>query len=202
TPDIELNGVALVNQNGIMLNVSNSAVRGLAINRFPWNAIVVRGNDHLIECCHLGTDLAGTAALGNGVNGVLLFGDTPAGTSGNQIGPDNLIAFKPSPGVGIAKLSKPAYPTFTGLSPDATTTFPTIDLTDDCGAFHKTDGTLLIDSNGRTFIDNFGARLTGTLPIGTAGAYTLSLPSLDDGARIVIDGVVVLTASHGGPTPM
>ena len=82
TPVIELNGTnAGATANGLSIGGSNVTVRGLVINRFGRAGIFSTGNDNVIEGNFIGTDVTGTADLGNGGDGVFL-----AVTLNNRIG--------------------------------------------------------------------------------------------------------------------
>ncbi len=67
----------------IEANASGSTIRGLVINRFGGNAILIDGaDDNVVQCNFIGPDPAGTLALGNGGSGVFL----RSGASNNTIG--------------------------------------------------------------------------------------------------------------------
>jgi CSLREA domain-containing protein len=107
---IELNGENAGFASGLTITAGNSTVRGLAINRFQFGGpvdsgsgiLLAEGSGNHIEGNFIGTNVAGTAALGNGLEGVLvgLFGpssnNTIGGTtpqtrnliSGNRVGVD------------------------------------------------------------------------------------------------------------------
>jgi hypothetical protein len=73
TPIIELDGTRVGFGIGLGIGVGNSTVRGLAINRFSFGGILIdlgdrsRSSNSLIEGNFIGTNVAGTAALGNGI---------------------------------------------------------------------------------------------------------------------------------------
>ena len=84
---VELDGTnAGVGSVGLNISGGNSTVRGLVINRFNVNGIAVHSDDNVIEGNFLGTDAAGTGALGNlsqaihvdTADGNLIGGTTPA----------------------------------------------------------------------------------------------------------------------------
>ena len=90
---LELNGASAgAGVNGITISAANSIVEGLAINRFGGNGIVVTGSGatgNQIQGNFIGTDPAGTTALGNDMapgtpsfSGVYI----DAGASNNTIG--------------------------------------------------------------------------------------------------------------------
>jgi hypothetical protein len=72
SPVIELNGASAGSGPGLSLaaTASASTVRGLAINRFVGNGILIRGNGNIIAANYIGTNPAGTADLGNSGNGI------------------------------------------------------------------------------------------------------------------------------------
>jgi uncharacterized repeat protein (TIGR01451 family) len=81
TPVIELNGINAGVADGLVINSASCVLRGLVINRFSGNGIVVSGNANIIEGNFIGTNATGTFALGNGQDGVSI-----AAGSGNTIG--------------------------------------------------------------------------------------------------------------------
>ena len=72
TPVIEIEGsTAGVLVDGLTLNSSNNTIRGLVINRFAGDGIeILGGGNNVIEGNFIGTDVTGTADLGNGSTGV------------------------------------------------------------------------------------------------------------------------------------
>ena len=72
---IELNGASAGNSaNGLTLGptATGSTVRGLVINRFAGNGILIQGNGNTVAGNFIGTNAAGTAALGNSLDGISL----------------------------------------------------------------------------------------------------------------------------------
>jgi hypothetical protein len=89
---------------GLMLDGSDSTVRGLVIHGFSFAGISVASNHNLIEGNYLGTDVSGTIALPNGVGVNLSYGST--GCSGNTIGgltpaARNIISGNSSSGISV-----------------------------------------------------------------------------------------------------
>ncbi|HEU4386749.1 MAG TPA: hypothetical protein VFV34_03050 [Blastocatellia bacterium] len=73
TPLIELNGAgAGAPANGLTIAAGQCAVRGLIINRFTANGILVTIGPAAIQSNFIGTNAAGAAASANGANGVLI----------------------------------------------------------------------------------------------------------------------------------
>jgi uncharacterized repeat protein (TIGR01451 family) len=83
-PDIEVNGMATC-CDGISISSAGNLVRGLVINGFPGNGVVLDGGatGNVVECNFVGTDVFGMVSAGNAF-GVHLRG----GAAGNQIGGD------------------------------------------------------------------------------------------------------------------
>lgn len=202
-PDIRLDGASAGPGNGLLIFSQNNTVRGLNVTRFSSAGISIAGAGakfNLVTCNVIGTDLAGTAALGNSNSGVNING----GASDNQIGPDNRIAFNttggPNGGVAVLDGALNAYPTFTALTPDFTGRFPLINFPGTGGAFRSTEGITPLDGANRPFVDTFGARFTGTLSIGTAGTYTFTVFNPDDRVRVSVDGNQVLEVNCCTPS--
>lgn len=87
SPVVELDGSLAGAADGLVLDAGSSVIGGLAINRFESNAIRIigpRGSENSIQRNHLGTDVAGAAALPNGGNGVFVH----LGATRNVIGTD------------------------------------------------------------------------------------------------------------------
>jgi uncharacterized delta-60 repeat protein len=87
TLKIEIDGSLILNNSGFNINSADNVIQGLAINGFGWNGIVIgfpTATGNIIRGNHIGTDVAGATALGNGYNGVYL----ALGTKNNTIGGD------------------------------------------------------------------------------------------------------------------
>jgi hypothetical protein len=109
---IQLNGTnGTDGDDGLTINASNTVVKGLVINRFGEQGIRIRtefsnGADHVtnvrIEGNFIGTNRAGTSALGNDRAGVLLFtGTTNSTVGGTSLASRNLISGNQIIGVDI-----------------------------------------------------------------------------------------------------
>ena len=103
TPVIELNGInAGLNANGLHITAGGSTVRGLVINRFGGNGISIDTNGgNFIQGNYIGTDVAGTADLGNGGSGVALEGSTSNTIGGTEPGAANLLSGNDGAGVAL-----------------------------------------------------------------------------------------------------
>src|SRR5262249_8218818 len=82
-PIVELNGASAgANVSGLRITAGSSIVRGLVINRFSGNGIVLSGGGgNTIAGNYIGTNAAGTAAQGNANDGIFING-SPNNTSG------------------------------------------------------------------------------------------------------------------------
>lgn len=87
-PVVELNGSATA-AGSVGLRLTNSApfstVRGLAINRFPAEGIILHSVSNIIQGNFIGTDVTGTIARGNGSAGIWIW----VRSVGNLIGGTN-----------------------------------------------------------------------------------------------------------------
>ncbi len=102
TPVVELAGTlagAGVHGLEIASSGAGSIIRGLAINRFLGNGVLINGsNDNLLQSNFIGTDVSGTVALGNSLAGVMVkgksnaIGGASAIVSGKLTGFGNLIS--------------------------------------------------------------------------------------------------------------
>ncbi|HXI70580.1 MAG TPA: hypothetical protein VNN22_09535 [Verrucomicrobiae bacterium] len=92
TPVIELNGTSAGSTTaGLQLLSGYSLVRGLAINRFGAQGIVLTGPSNMVQGNYIGTDVTGTNARANGSFGVWI---KSAGNlvGGTNAGDGNVIA--------------------------------------------------------------------------------------------------------------
>ena len=108
SPIVELNGASAgSDQSGFVINTSNVTVRGFIINRFSGSGIDVTGTDHVIIGNYIGTNAAGTAALGNGA-GIRITGASGALIGGAAAGSRNVISG--NNGFGIDVTGSPVTP--------------------------------------------------------------------------------------------
>jgi hypothetical protein len=71
----------------LTIKAKNSTIKGLVINRFTYNGIIIDGagaTGNVISGNFIGTDVTGTVALGNGIAGVFI----ERGASSNRVGTD------------------------------------------------------------------------------------------------------------------
>lgn len=178
SPIIELNGAGAGLASGLVITAGNSTVRGLVINRFQ--ATGVFGSDgkgagivlstnggNVIEGNYLGTDVSGTAGLGNYRWGVLIF----AGSSDNRIGTN---------GDGIADAAERNVISANGTIGNTST-----------GA-----GLIIIGAADNVVAGNyFGTDVTGTVALGNTNRG-ISIQSGAHGNRVGTDGNGVADAAE------
>ncbi len=91
-PLIVLNGTNAGNgSNGLVVSgtaADGTIIRGLAIQRFKANGILLLSSNNTVEKCFIGTNAVGSAAPGNGANGIAILG----ASSGNTIGGTTALA--------------------------------------------------------------------------------------------------------------
>jgi uncharacterized repeat protein (TIGR01451 family) len=92
SPVVEINGINAGAVDGLTINAGNSVVRGLVINRFNGNGIVVNGSNNFIEGNFIGTSAAGTFALSNTLDGVLINGGSNNTIGGTTVAARNLLS--------------------------------------------------------------------------------------------------------------
>jgi hypothetical protein len=82
-PLIELNGANVTTDSGLTIFSGNTTVKGLVINRFGSQGILLRDKGgNVIVNNYIGTNASGTSALGNGQDGI----NIQQGSGNNQIG--------------------------------------------------------------------------------------------------------------------
>ncbi len=100
TPIIEVWGLAAgPNVHGLTIAANNSTIKGLVVNLFSGNGILITGSGNAIENSYIGTDISGTVAVGNGINGVEITGGSNNTIGGTVAGTANIIAFNVGHGV-------------------------------------------------------------------------------------------------------
>lgn len=101
---VQLNGTnAGAGARGLEILGDDIIIRGLAINRFVGDGILITGSNNVVDGNFIGTNAAGTADFGNASDGVAILG----GSNGNTIGGTtraarNLISGNDSRGVLVA----------------------------------------------------------------------------------------------------
>ena len=208
TPIIEINGTSAgVDAAGLIISAGFSTIRGLVINRFNGDGIFIFDtNGNVIEGSFIGTDVTGSIDLGNAGHGI--FGSFGIGF---HVIRENVISGNGGNGVSLGiGLPNSVLDNFIGT--DASGTFALGNGLN--GVFGSLDTLIVrrnvISGNGQNGILSFGSNLfqgnligtdvTGTLPIGNAGAGIradfdeIGGPNPEDGNTIAFnggDGVVV-----------
>ena len=85
--------------HGLVITADNSTVKDLVINLFDGNGILITGNNNRIEHSYIGTDVSGTIAVPNALNGVEIIGGSNNIIGGTGPGTANIIAFNGGQGV-------------------------------------------------------------------------------------------------------
>jgi len=103
TPVIELNGAgAGTGANGLNVNASGSTIRGLVINRFSNSGIQLNNvSNSIIVGNYIGTNVSGTADLGNTGNGITINGGFTNTIGGLTAAERNVISGNNSHGVSL-----------------------------------------------------------------------------------------------------
>jgi hypothetical protein len=92
-PLIELNGAGAGSTSGLTITGGSSTVTGLVINGFNLNGIQIGTNgNNIIQGNFIGTNAAGTGALGNHSNGVSVSGTTNNNIGGTTAAARNIIS--------------------------------------------------------------------------------------------------------------
>ncbi len=102
-PIVELDGSnAGGASNGLVIRAGNSTVKGLVINRFIGNGIVLETNgNNTIAGNYIGTDVTGTLSRANGSEGVRIQGVSNNIIGGTETGSRNLISGNYGAGIDI-----------------------------------------------------------------------------------------------------
>ena len=103
TPIVELSGASAGGGNGLTISAGGSTVRGLVINRFGAAGINLNsGSGNVVEGNYLGTNVAGTSALGNNL-GINIFSPSTNNTiGGTTAAARNVISGNGNRGISIS----------------------------------------------------------------------------------------------------
>jgi uncharacterized repeat protein (TIGR01451 family) len=117
TPIIQINGsqifvpgsnppAQMANVAGLYVTSGNTTVKGLVINRFTGDGILLshNGSNHIVDN-YIGTDLTGTFSLSNGQSGVYLIDSRNNIIGGSTAADRNLISGNAASGVWITATS-------------------------------------------------------------------------------------------------
>jgi titin len=93
SPLIEINGVNAGSIAGLRVNAGSSTLKGLAINRFSAQGLLLQGGgSNQIQGVFVGTDPSGTIARGNGLQGIWINGSSGNLIGGTDVNSRNLIS--------------------------------------------------------------------------------------------------------------
>jgi titin len=191
---IVLDGVnANASATGLRIQANDVVVRGLVIQRWRGQGILISGNDNAVVGCFIGTNAAGTLARGN------TFGVTVTG-AGNEIGrpaPDmrNLISGNTDTGLhltGAAAVNNSVLNSYIGTDADGNAALPNgrygVGQTGGSGlqvGDGTTQGRNVISGNAHhgVAIGNTGSFVRGNY-IGTNAAGMAALGNGGDGVRL------------------
>lgn len=102
-PLIELNGAQAGSfEDGLVFAAPNSSLRGLVINRFAGNGIVINADNVAIRQSYIGLNNAGTVDLGNGANGILVNDADDVTIGGSNFSDRVVIAGNQGAGISIS----------------------------------------------------------------------------------------------------
>jgi hypothetical protein len=203
SPLIELDGSGAGNDvDGLVLAGGGSTVRDLAFGSFSQNGIAVTSNGNTLAGDHVGTDLAGTAALANAADGVAVFG-TGNTIGGTAAGDGNLISGNARYGVDLVGGNNVVTGNRIGTDAGGTTA---LGNGGDAVIAYANGNTIggdspqagnLISGNGGNGVDLVGSNnVVAGNRIGTDVNGTAALANVGDGVLIFSAGNTV-----GGPTP-
>ncbi len=105
-PEVVLNGASIATPEsygiGFRLGDNGSIVRGMVINGFSTQGILITGTNNRVEGCYIGTDAAGSAAVPNTFAGIEINGGATGNTvGGTTVTARNVISGNDSQGVFI-----------------------------------------------------------------------------------------------------
>ncbi len=99
---VELNGAeAGADASGLIVDGGGVTVKSLVINRFDGIGIYLRSSGNAVQNCYIGTNAAGTTALGNLYDGITIEGADNTTIGGTSAGQGNVISGNGGYGVGM-----------------------------------------------------------------------------------------------------
>jgi hypothetical protein len=164
-PEVVLDGISAgAGANGLNINGDNVSIVGLVICNFTANGIRVLGSNNTFLNNYIGTDVTGTADVGNGADGILI-----AGGSGNVIGisgAGNLIAGNAGAGVhlGFGSTGATAKGNRIGVDVSGTVAIPNLNgvLIDGDSAVNNVGGAAAGEGNLISGNVDYGIRVNST----------------------------------------
>ena len=116
SPLIEINGTSAGAASGLIVDASNTQLRGLVINGFAGGAgIALNGGNSSVQSSYIGTDATATIAVANGTAGIFiasannLIGGVAAGVGNIIAGNPTGVVLAAGAGVGNAVLGNSIY---------------------------------------------------------------------------------------------
>ena len=191
---VELNGAAVVNAYGLILDVGsqNSTIRSLVINRFPLSGILLVSSNNTVQNCYLGTDRSGVTAQPNLDNGITILSASNT-VGGTTAGAGNLISGNGQQGVSISSVatSNKVEGNYIGTNASGTAALPnTLNGIRIDGANNIVGGVAagarnIISGNGQNGVSiNGSANSIAGNYIGTNASGTSALPNAQGGVRL------------------
>jgi parallel beta-helix repeat protein len=218
-PLIEINGSSAgLETSGLIITAGNSTVKGLIVNRFGGNGIVLQnGGGNTITRTYVGTNATGSAPAGNGSNAILILdsannvvggvnGTTPGGPCTGDC--NVLVASSTSSQAGVSidgvtSTGNQILGNFIGLNASGTLGLAG---TNDFAIAARADGTIIGDGTaaGRNVVagNNTGIAVSAATAsvrgnyVGTNAAGTAPVPAGFGGYNNVNGGVVLSGASN------
>ncbi|MFL6210211.1 MAG: right-handed parallel beta-helix repeat-containing protein [Pyrinomonadaceae bacterium] len=213
-PLIELSGASAGGAHGLYITAGNSRVRGLVINRFSGDGIVLQGGTgNVVEACYLGTDATGSAVAGNGSEGIYVDGSTNAVIGGTTVSARNVVAGNYRIGVYLLNGSTGAQVRNNYIGTNATGTAGVANrvhgillensggaaVTGNVIANNGADGIVLLNSGATTFMANLiGLSADGATALGnsTDGIFAQNSPDLTIGSGQPSDRNVIANSGR------
>jgi len=180
-PVIELDGASAgVNVNGITIQAAGTKVRGFIINRFSQAGIAVEESNNTVTGNFIGTNAAGTAALGNSIGVWLPFNDNNNTIGGNTLADRNVISGNAT-GVWISQ----------GRSNSVVGNFIGTDATGS-SALANTSVGVQVDTSSGNYVGNNALSGEGNVISGNAGVGVIISGT---GSNFVDDNFIGLNAA-------
>ena len=95
SPVVVLNGLNAGSANGLVVAspyADNCVIKGLVIQKFAGNGIVLQADGNTVASCFIGTNAIGRSAAGNGGSGIAILGGSANNTIGGSDAERNLIS--------------------------------------------------------------------------------------------------------------
>lgn len=121
-PLIEISGAGAGSATGLHIAAAGSIVRGLVVNRFSGDGIVIDAGSVTVEGCWIGTDFNGTQARANGGDGIRVASDAGAARiGGTTVAQRNVVSGNAGHGIAVQNGSfSKVLGNFVGTTADGT----------------------------------------------------------------------------------